>query len=143
LNIGVEMSWDIFVMNLPLGIKSIDDIPKDYRALPLGPRSQIIAKIARLYPQCDFGDPSWGTLRLPECSIEFSLGEKEEVQHFAMHVRGGDGAPDIVSRILSELGMPALDPSAPGGLFQHDPARRAEGFNRWRGFRDHVIGRLG
>lgn len=137
------MSWDIIVMNLPPGIQSIDEIPKDYRPPPLGPRSQIIAKIAGLYPQCDFSDPFWGILQLPGCWIEFSLGEEEEVQHFAMHVRGGDGAPDIVSRILSELGMPALDPSAPGSLFRHDPARRAEGFNRWRGYRDHVTGSAG
>jgi hypothetical protein len=137
------MSWDIIVMNLPSGIKSIDEIPKDYRPPPLGPRSQIIAKIVGLYPQCDFGDPSWGTLLLPGCSIEFSMGKDEDVQSFAMHVRGGDDAPDIVARILSELGMPAIDPSAPGSLFQHDPARRAEGFNRWRGFRAHVTAAFG
>lgn len=137
------MSWDVFVMNLPPGIKSIDEIPKDFHPRPLGPRSQIIATIAALYPQCNFSDPSWGTLQLPGCSIEFSLGKDEDVKSFAMHVRGGDGAPDIVARILSELGMPAIDVSAPGGLFQHDPARRAEGFNRWRGFRDYVIGASG
>jgi hypothetical protein len=138
------MSWDIFVMNLPPGIKSIDEIPKNYRGPPLGARSQIIEKITGLYPQCNFsGDPSWGVLQLPGCWIEFSLGDDEVVDNFAMHVRGGDGAPDIVARILSELGMPAIDPSAPGGLFQHDPARRAEGFNRWRGFHDHVIGERG
>jgi hypothetical protein len=131
------MSWDIIVLNLPPGIKSIDEIPKDWRPPLLGPRSQIIAAIAALYPQCNFGDPSWGTLQLPGCLIEFSLGTDEEVESFAMHVRGDDGAPDIVSRILSGLGMPAID-SSTGGIFQHDPALRAEGFNRWRGFRDYV-----
>jgi hypothetical protein len=69
------MSWDIFVMNLPPGIKSLDEIPKEYSAAPLGPRSEIIAKIAGLYPQRNFGDPSWGTLQLPECWIEFSFGK--------------------------------------------------------------------
>ena len=130
------MSWDIFVMNLPPGIKSIDEIPKDWRPPPLGPRSQIIAKITRLYPQSDFSDPSWGTLQLPGCWIEFSLGKDEQVDSFAMHVRGGDVAPEIVARILSELGMPAI--AAPGGIIRNDPAQLLEGFNRWRGFRDYV-----
>jgi hypothetical protein len=70
------------------------------------------------------------------------LGKDEEVDSFAMHVRGRDGAPDVVARILSELGMQAIDSSAPSGLFQHDRALRAERFNRWRGFRAYVIGTL-
>ena len=86
------MSWDVFVLNLPSGIRSFDDIPKDFEPPPLGTRAEIIAKIMAVYPQADFSDPSWGTLKLPECWIEFSLGANEQVASFAMHVRGGEQA---------------------------------------------------
>ena len=132
------MSWDIFVMDLPQGITSIAQTPKDFVGCPLGQRSEIIAKILALYPEANFANPSWGTVQLPECWIEFSLGSKEEVQHFAMHVRGGDQAPDIVAHILAGLGMRALDPSSASRLFEQDPILRSELFARWRSFRAHV-----
>jgi hypothetical protein len=132
------MSWDIFVMDLPPGITSIAEIPKDFVGSPLGQRSEIIAKISALYPASNFADRSWGTLQLPECWIEFGLGSEEEVQSFAMHVRGGEPAPDIVAHILAELGMRALDPSSASGLFEQDPVLRSESFARWQSFRSHV-----
>lgn len=136
------MSWDIFVMSLPAGIKSIDDIPDDYVGAPLGRRADIIARISALYPASDFADPSWGTLELADCAIEFSLGASEEVQSFAMHLRGGDPGPDIVAHILAELGMRALDPSSDSGLFEPAPAARNQSFERWRSFGSHVAGSL-
>jgi hypothetical protein len=136
------MSWDIFVMNLPPGIKSIDDIPDDYVGPPLGRRSDIVARISSLYPACDFTDPSWGTLELADCAIEFSLGASEEVQSFALHVRGGEPAPDIVAHILAELGMRALDPSSDTGLFEPAPGARSQSFERWRSFRSHAAASL-
>ena len=61
-----------------------------------------------VYPQTDFSDPSWGTLKLPECWIEFSLGANAQVTSFAMHVRGGEHAPEIVARILDALEVRAI-----------------------------------
>src|SRR5579864_3246628 len=60
---GEAMSWDVFVLNLPPGIRSLDDIPKDFEPPLLGTRADLIAKV--VYPQTDFTDPSWGTLKLP------------------------------------------------------------------------------
>lgn len=136
------MSWDIFVMNLPQGIKSIGDIPDDYVGPPLGRRADIIAKICALYPACDFTDPSWGTLEPADCAIEFSLGSREEVQSFAMHVHGGEPGPDIVAHILAELGMRALDPSSDTGLFEPAPGTRSKSFDRRLSFRSHVAASL-
>jgi hypothetical protein len=33
---GEAMSWDVFVSNLAPGIRSLDDIPKDFEPLHLG-----------------------------------------------------------------------------------------------------------
>jgi hypothetical protein len=134
------MSWDIFVMDLPANITSLTDLPKDFVPAAVGLRSEVIAKLSMLYPECDFGDPSWGTLQIPGCSIEFNLGADEKLQSFAMHVRGGDHAPDVVAHILEQLGMRAVDVSSDSGLFEHDPVSRSESFARWRSYRSFVVG---
>jgi hypothetical protein len=55
-----------------------------------------------------------------------------------MHVRGYDGAPDVVAHILSELGLCALDGSSESGFFEHDPVLRAKSFGRWKSFLSRV-----
>ena len=52
------MSWDIFVQDLPAGISSVDDIPDNFEPGPIGQRSEIIALLLALYPECNFADPS-------------------------------------------------------------------------------------
>jgi len=131
------MSWDVFVLNLPPGIRSLDDIPKDFEPPLLGTRAEIIAKITAVYPQADFSDPSWGMLKLPECWIEFGLGATEQVASFAMHVRGGEHAPDIVAHILDALEVHAIDPNSKTGIFADQDSLR-ESFARWGGFHAQV-----
>jgi hypothetical protein len=129
------MSWDVFVMDLPPGIKSIDEIPEGWSPSPFAKRADIIDKISALYPQAEFsGEPSWGSLILPEVSIEFSLGEDEEIKFFAMHVRGGDPAPHVVAHILGELGMRAACSDSKSGLFEYDPVLGSKAFDSWRGY---------
>jgi hypothetical protein len=130
------MSWDIFVVNLPKGLKSLDDLPKDFAPDPAWRRSEIITKVSKLYPECDFADPSWGDLSLPGCLIEFNLGDEEKLGSFALHVRGDGRAPDVVAHILGELAMPAVDPGSPSGLFEQDARSLSESFARWRDYRD-------
>lgn len=132
------MSWDLFVMDLPPGIKSVAEIPKDFKGRPLGQRSDLIKKITAIFPETDFSDPSWGILKADGCDIEFSMGSHDEVQSFAMHVRGGDECPNVVARVLDGLGMRAVDTSSDSGLFEQDPDHRSDSFNRWRAFRSHV-----
>jgi hypothetical protein len=59
------MSWDIIVMNLPPGLKSIKDLPSNFVPATLGKRSDIIAKISAIFPESDFSDPTWGILQVP------------------------------------------------------------------------------
>lgn len=132
------MSWDIIVMDLPAGIKSVAEIPKDFRGRPLGQRADLIKKISAIFPGIDFSDPSWGILKADGCYIEFSMGPHDEVESFGMHVRGGDECPNVVARVLDGLGMRAVDTSSDSGLFEQDPDHRSDSFNRWRAFRSHV-----
>jgi len=101
-------------------------------------RSAVIAKVSALYPECSFADPSWGILDVPGCSIELNLGNTEELRSFAMHIRGDERAPSVVAHILGELGMRALDPSSPSGLFEQNSVLHSESFDRWRSYRSSV-----
>ena len=76
---GCFMNWDIFVQDLPARIASIAEIPDDFEPSTIGLRSEIIARVSALYPECSFADPSWGALDIPGCSIELNLGTAEDV----------------------------------------------------------------
>ena len=133
------MSWDIFVQDLPAGVRSLDDIPADFRPTPLCDRTTLIQRIRQVAPSADFTDPAWGHLETPTFSVEFNLGEDELVECLALHVRGDDAAAAFVSELLSHLGYRALDPQSDSGLFE--PGRVAlESIHRWRRYRDSVLG---
>ena len=137
------MSWDVFAMDLPPEIKSIDEIPEGWSPSPFGKRTDIIAKICALYPAASFDDDlSWGNLRLPEVSIEFNLGKDEEVECLGMHVRGGDPAPHVVAHILRELGVRAACSDSESGLFEYDPVSGSKAFESWRGYASFVSSSL-
>jgi hypothetical protein len=52
------VSWDIFAMDLPPGVKSLDDSPDGYLPGSIGSRSAVIARIKAAIPTADFDDPS-------------------------------------------------------------------------------------
>ena len=132
------MSYDIFVQDIPESASSVDDIPQDFVPSPLGSRQSIIDGILDVIPSADFSDPSWGRIDFEDWSIEVNIGEEEPCASFALHVRGGSRALGAVAAILERLGFRALDTSE-GGIFSADRAS-IESFNRWRGYRNRVIG---
>jgi hypothetical protein len=134
------MSWDIFVEDIPPSVKSLDELPDDFKPRPLGTRADIIARIREVVPSADFTDPSWGKIVGPDFSIEVSLGDLEQVSDFAFHVRGGDPAAIVVADILRHLGYRAFDPSSPSGIFDLDGGS-ANSFRQWRNYRDSIVGK--
>jgi hypothetical protein len=133
------VSWDIFVQDLPPGVRNTSEIPDDFHPQPLGRRDDIIARIREIFPTADFTDPSWGRCETAHWSIEFNMGETEICSGFALHVRGGGDAAAAIARLLDHLGLPALDTASETGIF--DKAAAEAGFLRWQAYRDQVIGR--
>ena len=135
-----DMSWDIFVQELPPGIKDIAEIPSDFRPKNVR-RSEIIHLIQCAIPEVDFSDPTWGNLDGLGYSIEISIGNEEEASGLALHVRGSPAAAPMVCKILravESLGITALDGSQPGGLFDFDKAE--ESIRKWIAYRDQIAG---
>ena len=129
------MSWDIFVQHLPSDAESVDDIPDDYSPPPIGTRETVIRQIREVFPGADFTDPSWGLIDEPGFSIEISLS-REELDSFALHVRGNDAAAGAVAAILRATGLRGLD-SSTGEIFTEKSG--VESLRQWRGYRDSGV----
>ncbi len=129
---GVDgMSWDIFIQNFPEGADRVSEIPDTFMAPPIGSRSEVMSKILGAMPEVDFSDPAWGTLKADEYSIEFGLGDDELLYGLTLHVRGSDEVLPLVSRVLSALGLRAID-SWTGEFF--DPTVAPMSLQRWRSY---------
>ncbi len=133
------MSWDVLIQDLPGGVERVADIPEDFRPSKLGSRAELIAAIRVVLPAANFSNPAWGTLDEADYSIEFSVGEDEEVGSIMLHVRGGDAAAAAIDKLLTHLGRRALDCGA-GEFFEFD-GQSAEDLRRWRAQRDKVMDR--
>jgi hypothetical protein len=133
------VSWDLFIQDLPKGINSVAEIPDDFVPQPLGRRDELIVRIKELVPGADFSDPSWGVIEGPGYSVEVNIGEAEEVDSIALHVRGGDLVVGLIADLLDQLKVGALDPQSESGIFQSDEALTS--LRRWRAYRDQVVGR--
>lgn len=133
------MSWDIFIANFPADIASVKDMPEDFKISPLGPRSEVIARIQELLPEADFKNPTWGVLDGKDFSIEFIMGHEEICKTFALFVRGGGStAMTIVARLLQHLQLRGIDCQT-SDFFRQDAAE--DSFRRWQEYRDQVIHR--
>ena len=131
------MSWDIFIQDIPETAQSARDIPDNFRPRALGSRTEVLRRIQEVVPTADFSDPSWGRFDGPGFSVEFNVGEADEVECVALHVRGGDRAAGFVADLLARCGWRAFDTAAESGFF--DPATAVESLRRWRAYRDQAL----
>jgi catechol 2,3-dioxygenase-like lactoylglutathione lyase family enzyme len=131
------VSWDVFVQDFPRDVKSVVDIPPDFKPTSIGVCSTIIEKIKEIFPRADFSDPSWGRIDGDDWSIEVNLGAREICEGFALHVRGTGTAAGAVAAILQSLNLRAIDPQTGDFFVAGDEAN--ESFRKWRSYRDRVM----
>ncbi len=132
------MSWDIFIMDYPREIETANDIPDDFDPPFIGHRSDLIAKIGKALPDADFTNPDWGLLERPGWSIEFNMGDEEKLKSIVLHVRGGSGAVEVIAQILDLLNLRGIETG--NGDFFTAGKEAQEGFDKWRRYRDQVVG---
>ena len=130
----IDMSYDIFVQDIPKSANTIEEIPDNFTPQKIGSRREIISSILEIVPEADFSDPTWGTIEGESFSIEVNLGEDEILTSFAFHVNGDNTALTIISAILNHLDLRAFDLD---GIF--DPKRSSKNFKNWKEYRDFVI----
>jgi len=131
------MSWDIFVQDLPEGINSIEDIPRDFRPKPFLARARIAEVFKEVAPFTDFSDPKWWRIRCDAFSIEVNIGVENPSNGFALHIRGSEEAAGLVAEILQRLGVRALDTASDTGFFNAEKGK--ESFRKWQAYRNQVL----
>jgi len=124
------MSFDIYVQDIPMDVVTADDIPDNFEAQPLGPRSIILAAIAAAAPDVQWPEAGTGTIRGYNYTIEIDLGKDDPVEEFAFFVRGSGDGLVVIAHILEALGLRAIAPDCDGGIFELNNAALA--FDRWR-----------
>ncbi|MCA9676531.1 MAG: hypothetical protein KC464_15975 [Myxococcales bacterium] len=133
------MSWDVLIQELPVDLRSLDEIPDDLVPRPLGTRAELLATIRAAVPVADLSDPSWGVIDGGGYSIEINLGQGDPVAAVMLHVRGGPPAFAVVRTLVMAIGRPALD-CGTGAVIDFEAPDAAAGFEAWRAYRDRVVG---
>jgi len=128
------------VMRLPAEIRTYDDLESSEAdpMLPLGPRPAVIRQISEVFEGTDWSDPAWGRWRGREGSIEFNVGDDDDVESVLLHVRAAD---EVVARIVALVtahGWRALDTTTMEFLTAPSDIGGVSG---WRAFRDRVLRR--
>lgn len=124
------------IARLPHDVRSVTDLPSDFRPEPLGERDALIDSIRTVAPDADFSDPHLGHLDGDAFSMEIFLGESDPVDTIILTVRGGADVIKLIADILSQLHAHAVDLQT-GELFTIDGA--TDSIAAWRAFRDRVI----
>lgn len=124
------MSFDIFVQDLPADAKTIDDIPDSFLPAPIGPRKRVLDAIRRAIPDVVFDDAGWANIESVTYSLEIHIDDADPTVAFALYLRRGEAALDVVAQILHELDCRALVPGTASGFFEPGEAREA--YAQWR-----------
>lgn len=103
------MSWNVLLVELPPGARSVREVPRDFAPNSLGSRDALIARLQKKLPSIDFTDPTWGTLDGGNYSIQFDMGEELEVDTITLHVEGGEDAERAIQVAAQAIGSRAFD----------------------------------
>ena len=131
------MGWDMLVMKLDRPIGSTDDWPDDYSPPAIGSADEVRNAISGSFPQTDWSDPLWGICDAEGFALEFSLGEAQPVDSFAVHVHGsGDPVRPLLGMCAAQ-GWTALDVQTTELLDPAAPDRSS--WHRFCEWRDRII----
>jgi hypothetical protein len=129
------MSWDIFIQDLP-PVERAADIPESFRPGAIGERGALVHRLRELLPEAEVQDELWFFVRKPDADLSIVVtAEAESVTQVLVHVHDGAASPALVARIVTGLGLRALD-SGTGELF--DPARPEAGYEAWLALRSQL-----
>jgi hypothetical protein len=118
---------------------------RDIRAgavLELGPKAEILAALAALFPDMDLSDLAWGVLRGERWLIEFDFGQDDPVKQILLHIREDDErAISVIERICAATGWRTLDLST--GEFVDFREHHENMARQWRRYKDQAVAYLG
>ena len=128
------MSWDVVLLK-----EKFDTNDKDYQPPTLGKRMELISQLTSILPNLDFSDESWGIMEGDGFSIEFNIGNNENVDSIMLHIRGGGDPIQIIQGIMQEFKWESLDCST--GDFMELNNVSNESWTKFQTWRDKVFKR--
>lgn len=103
------MTWAIYAMRGPGGVRRLEDVPEGYAPPSIGPAAAVIESIREAAPDLDASDPTWLRIKGPDHEIEATFGKSVEARDITFYIEGGDGAVAVVLNICRHLRVMAYD----------------------------------
>ena len=132
------MSWDVFIMRFPKGLKSSDEIPAEWDPEDIGTVAAVRAAIESAIPDITWDSTGWGRGTGNGFSVQISLSgdDAELINGFTLGFRGGGDAAAVAMSLAAKFSARALG----SGKFL-EPDTADEALNEWQRYRDQVTRR--
>jgi hypothetical protein len=98
------MTWAVYAMTAPPGVRRLDDVPDGYTPPPIGTAEEVVARIREAAPDADTSDPRWVRIR----GVEVTVGKGVQVRDLSFYLEDAGGIP-VVLDLARALGVTAYD----------------------------------
>jgi hypothetical protein len=135
------MSWNAIAFKFRGGCPADITAVREDDLVPLGSADDIRDRVSSALPSVDWTSPRFGHLSGDGFGMEFTIPDKEPVEHLSLRVVGGG---DIVGTILSfatPAGWDVVDIST--GDFLAATPQGTDGWRKFQAYRDRVLTRGG
>ncbi|WKG00841.1 hypothetical protein [Mycolicibacterium sp. HK-90] len=134
------MSWDVFVMRFPAGIKASDEIPDSWDPENIGTVGAVRAALGELVPDMVWDATGWGQGTGDGFTVEVPLTDPDDAptNGVTLMFRGGGDAPFVAMALAERFDARAL---ASGEFLE--PGNAEAALAEWHRFRARALGRHG
>ncbi|EHQ24206.1 hypothetical protein [Mucilaginibacter paludis] len=127
------MSWDILIINSNKPVDLEEGEWPNFKS-----RQSVIDAIQASFPDSDWSDPSWRRLNKHNATIEFNMGDSEDIGNsFMLHVRGRTDIALEIVKMCSQNNWITFDAS--GNQFLDESNQHQNSFNNWCAYRDQIV----
>lgn len=128
------MSWDVFISKTP--VSELETA--EFRSL--GKKQDVISYFKSNLPRINVYE-DWCVFKTNEFSIEFDLGEEDDVNHLMLYVRGDSNMPIcIIKDICDHFEAHAMDCYDSSEIDFNQVEN--ESFKAWQDYRNKVLKNL-
>jgi hypothetical protein len=104
-----HMSWAVYALTSPGGIRNLDDLPAEYAPPSLGTAADVLERIRTAAPELDASDPKWLRISGPGHTVEITVGKGVEVHDVTFYLSGPGAAVTVALDIAKALRVTAYD----------------------------------
>jgi hypothetical protein len=103
------MSWAIYALRGPGGVRRLDELPEDYAPPSLGTADEVVEIVRAVAPGVDATKRSWLVLQGDDHDIELTIGKGVDVRDLTFYLNDGARSIPLVMEISRRLGVTAYD----------------------------------